>query len=346
VAVVVVGLATAGGVAYATIPDGGGVYTACMLSKAGTIRLIDPSLGGSSLLGHCTALETQITWNQQGQKGDPGVPGPPGKDGVSPTVAQLSTGDSHCAGGGAAITDARGTTAYVCSGQNGKDGQPFAGTFTSPNGKFSMSVADDGVQIVGPDSKIVLPGTGGVTVTSAGTVAVTGNELHTVAGNESVTIQGNRSESVGGVASTAVGGNRVETIGKDEAVSVGGSRTESVGAAESIAVGGDRSETVTGNESVTIHGGRTETIDDSENVMIGANRSEKVGSDESIRVGANRAEMVGGSLVLRASGTFSLDGSHVSINDGSTCEPAARAGDLVAYPALTILTGSPTVCIG
>ena len=77
VALVVAGLATAGGVAYATIPDSGGVYTACMLTKVGTIRLIDPSLGSSSLLGHCTALETQISWNQQGQKGDPGVPGLP-----------------------------------------------------------------------------------------------------------------------------------------------------------------------------------------------------------------------------------------------------------------------------
>lgn len=38
---VVAGLAVAGGVAYATIPDGGGVYTACMLMNVGTIRLID-----------------------------------------------------------------------------------------------------------------------------------------------------------------------------------------------------------------------------------------------------------------------------------------------------------------
>jgi hypothetical protein len=346
VAVVVAGLATASGVAYATIPDGGGVYTACMLNKVGTIRLVDPSLGSSSLLGHCTALETQITWNQHGQKGDPGVPGLPGKDGVSPTVAELSTGDSHCPAGGAAMTDARGSTAYVCSGQNGKDGQPFAGTFTSPNGEFSLSVADDGVQIVGPDSKISLPSSGGVTVTSAGPVSVIGNQLHTVANDESISIHGNRSESVGGDASTAVGGNRVETIGKSDAVSVGGSRTESVGAAESIAVGGDRTQVISGDETVTIRGGRTETIDNSENVTIGASRSEKVGADESIRVGANRTEMVGGALGLQAAAAFSLDGSHVSINGGTTCQPAARIGDLVAYPALTILTGSPTVCIG
>ena len=37
-------LALAAGIAYATIPDGGKVYTACMLNGVGTIRLIDPSL--------------------------------------------------------------------------------------------------------------------------------------------------------------------------------------------------------------------------------------------------------------------------------------------------------------
>jgi hypothetical protein len=82
VVVLVLGLLAAAGVAYATIPDAGGVYTACKLNATGTIRLIDPSGPSSSLLSHCTALESQITWNQKGQ------PGAPGKDGSSPTVAQ------------------------------------------------------------------------------------------------------------------------------------------------------------------------------------------------------------------------------------------------------------------
>lgn len=79
-------LALAAGIAYATIPDSGNVYTACILNKVGTIRLVDPSLGNSSLMGHCTQLETQITWNQHGQKGDPGpagLQGPPGPPGAS-----------------------------------------------------------------------------------------------------------------------------------------------------------------------------------------------------------------------------------------------------------------------
>jgi hypothetical protein len=68
-----------GGVAYATIPDGGGLYTACVLRVTGTVRLIDPSLGSGTLLGHCnSALEREVTWNAQGP---PGIPGPPGAAG-------------------------------------------------------------------------------------------------------------------------------------------------------------------------------------------------------------------------------------------------------------------------
>ena len=65
-ATTIVVLSLAGGIAYATIPYNGNVFTAC-IKKVGTIRLIDPSLGNSSLMGHCTALETQIKFNEQGQ---------------------------------------------------------------------------------------------------------------------------------------------------------------------------------------------------------------------------------------------------------------------------------------
>ena len=192
----------AAGIAYATIPDGGGVYTACRLNGVGTIRLIDPSGPSTSLLSHCTAFETQITWNQKG------------KNGVSPTVAQLSPGDSHCPAGGAAITDAAGTTAYVCSGLNGADGQSFAGTFTSPNGQFSLSVANDGVEIVGPGTSISIDGNGGVTVK--------GDHVETVAHDETITVQGNRSEMIGQDESIKVGGNRTESVSGNESVKVSG----------------------------------------------------------------------------------------------------------------------------
>jgi hypothetical protein len=84
---IVLGLVTAG-VAYATIPDSGGVFTACKLNATGTIRLIDPAIGGSSLLGHCVSLETKLTWGQaakgdQGVQGIQGIQGPAGPPGAS-----------------------------------------------------------------------------------------------------------------------------------------------------------------------------------------------------------------------------------------------------------------------
>jgi hypothetical protein len=134
----------AAGIAYAVIPDASGQYTACMLKSAGTIRLIDKSASPTSLLSHCTSLEQEISWNQQG---------PPGTNGASPSVAQLATGDVHCANGGAAITDASSNTAYVCNGTD------FAGTFTSPNGQYKLEVTDTGILLQSPGGRVRLNAT-------------------------------------------------------------------------------------------------------------------------------------------------------------------------------------------
>ena len=120
----------AGGIAFASIPDSTGTYHAGMLVKDGTIRIIDPTTD------QCKAkTETEITFNKQGPQGSQGVPGQNGTNGVSPTVRQVAPGP-NCPAGGAAITDAANSTAYVCNGSNGADGQPFSGTFTSPNGQY------------------------------------------------------------------------------------------------------------------------------------------------------------------------------------------------------------------
>jgi hypothetical protein len=327
------------GVAYATIPDSGGVYTACRLNGVGTIRLIDPSGPSTSLLSHCTAFETQITWNQKGQNG------------VSPTVAQLSPGDSHCPAGGAAITDAAGTTAYVCSGQNGqngKDGQSFTGTFTSPNKEFSLSVADDGVEITGPDATVSLPSSGGVTVKSNGNVSIQGNNVETVANNETTTVQGNRTESVGQDESIFVGRDRTTTVGRDEAITVHRNRTETVDSDQTVTVHGNRTQTVDNNENVTIGGNHSQTVGKDESVQVGGSRTESVGKDESVTVGAGRTETVGGDLTLRVDGNVNLRGSLVTINGGTTCQHVARVGDTVDVSSSVgvILTGSATVCVG
>lgn len=198
--------AVAGGIAYAAIPDAGGVYHAC-LAKNGSVRIIDPDTD------QCRANETAITFNQKGDKGEPGnpgaqgaagtngtngAPGQPGADGkdgtngVSPTVAQLDPGDPHCLNGGVAITDAAGTTAYACSGQNGQNGtngQPFSGTFMSPNGQYSIAVTDTGVTIakVG-GSHITLAGND-ITIRSKGNTALESDTNFSVRGGANVTIE-------------------------------------------------------------------------------------------------------------------------------------------------------------
>ena len=73
--VTVVLLAVAAGIAYATIPSGSGVFTACKLNGVGTIRLIDPSLPHSSFLSHCTPFETEVSWNAAGGAAGPAGPG-------------------------------------------------------------------------------------------------------------------------------------------------------------------------------------------------------------------------------------------------------------------------------
>jgi hypothetical protein len=309
--VAAVGLLVAGGAAYATIADSGGVLTACRLNSNGSLRLIDPS-SSSGPLSHCTANETQVSWNQDGQ------PGAAGKDGVSPTVAQLAAGDSHCANGGAAITDASGNVAYACNGstgapgQPGKDGAPFNGTFTSPNGQFTLTVSDAGVTVVGPDSSISLPAGGGI--------KIHGGDIQTVADDSTATVAG------------------------DETTTVGHDRTDSVGNDATATVGRNRTVSVAGNDSITIAGNRSETVHKNATARVDVDRTEQVGGNDSLTVSSSRTEHVGTGLQVQVGGTASILGSLLSLNGGSACAPAARLGDQVSSGQ--IVTGSPTVCIG
>jgi hypothetical protein len=78
-----------------------------MLKNVGTIRLIDPSLATNSLLQHCTALETEISFSQKGTKGDAGTPGAAG------------------AAGGQGIQGAQGVPGLQgIQGQKGDTGEP------------------------------------------------------------------------------------------------------------------------------------------------------------------------------------------------------------------------------
>jgi hypothetical protein len=178
--VVVAGLASAG-LAYATIPDGSQVYRACMLNKLGTVRLIDSSLPSSNLMSHCSnTLETEVSWNQQGQPGPQGLRGEPGKDGApgrdgtdgahgtdgTSVVSAVEPPGSNCAAGGSKLTAANGVT-YACNGAAGGGGgvtghevveafgaSQYVGGFvyvggsaiaTCPAGKIATGGSSDGV---------------------------------------------------------------------------------------------------------------------------------------------------------------------------------------------------------
>jgi hypothetical protein len=76
IAVAVGALALAGAVAYATIPDSGGVIHGCYNTTNGQLRVIDTGAGQT-----CKNGEAAISWSQIGATGPIGPVGPQGPSG-------------------------------------------------------------------------------------------------------------------------------------------------------------------------------------------------------------------------------------------------------------------------
>jgi hypothetical protein len=115
-ALVAIVLAT--GVAWAAIPDAGGVIHGCY-TKAGTLRVVEAE-------SQCKSTETALHWNQQGLKGDPGTPGVPGERGLpgepgakgdKGDPGNLALADKSCSEG-SFVTGFDGSGELVCSGGN------------------------------------------------------------------------------------------------------------------------------------------------------------------------------------------------------------------------------------
>ena len=166
------GLATAffivaGGVAYATIPDAGKVYTACMLKNVGTVRLIDPSLPSSNVMSHCTSLETQITWNEVGQQGAAGPVGPAGalglagKDGTNGTDG--APGETGAAGPAGPKGDTGATGDAGAAGPAGPAGPKGDTGDTGPAGPAGPAGATGAT---GPQGPAGADGSGGASTVS------------------------------------------------------------------------------------------------------------------------------------------------------------------------------------
>ena len=66
-----------GGVAYATIPDGGGVIHSCYARSGGSLRVIDAGVT------NCKSGETSLNWNQTGPAGAAGPAGAKGDTGAA-----------------------------------------------------------------------------------------------------------------------------------------------------------------------------------------------------------------------------------------------------------------------
>ena len=82
---VLAGLALAGGVAYATIPDSGGVIHGCYKTQNGQLRVVP---AGES----CLSSEQAIQWNQGGPTGPQGPPGDKGPVGDKGTGGRQRSG--------------------------------------------------------------------------------------------------------------------------------------------------------------------------------------------------------------------------------------------------------------
>jgi hypothetical protein len=127
--IVCAGVVFAGGMAYAAA--GSGEINACAKKGSGSLYL--PGDRG------CLPGDRGVTWNVQGPAGAPGPAGPQGPKG--------DTGDVGPSGP---------------AGPQGPQGPAgtFAGSFKSPNGQYSISVTDSGIELKGPGGGLVRLDTG------------------------------------------------------------------------------------------------------------------------------------------------------------------------------------------
>lgn len=78
------------GVAWATIPDAGGVVHGCYQKNNGQLRLVD-TLEGQA----CNPSEIAIQWNQTGPQGPQGIPGPQGVPGPAGPTGPAGPGGAQ-----------------------------------------------------------------------------------------------------------------------------------------------------------------------------------------------------------------------------------------------------------
>jgi hypothetical protein len=182
-AVAVAALLAAGGVAYATIPDGNGVINGCYQKSGGRLRVIDATAGQT-----CDSKkEKPLSWSQTGPQGPAGQQGPQGPSGPQgsdgPQGQQGATGPSGTSHG---YYESKGTASvfFTTSATTIQSiGSLPAGTYVVTSTGSNFQGGDNGwhicdltsggtllqrIYVSGDDVPYTL--TGAVTLTSTGSI--------------------------------------------------------------------------------------------------------------------------------------------------------------------------------
>ena len=136
--VALVGTTTIGFAAATTA----GVISACVNNSSGAVKIVGPT-------DTCPNNWSAVSWNAEGPAGPAG-----------PTGAAGPKGDTGAVGATGATGATGNTGATGATGSTGAAGT-FAGSFSSPNGSYSIQVTDTGIVLKGP-------GVGSIKLTDTG----------------------------------------------------------------------------------------------------------------------------------------------------------------------------------
>lgn len=172
--------AGAAGVAYATTAlssahQATSVIQACENPGNGTLRVVADNTTG------CHANETAVTWNVVGPQGPPGPQGDTGPQGL-----QGDTGPQGPAG-------------------------TFTGTFTSPNGDYSLHVTDTGISLQGPAGRIGLT-SGELRIESSNDLTLKAGNAASLESSSNLTLKAAGNASLAGAGNLALTGGAVATL--------------------------------------------------------------------------------------------------------------------------------------
>jgi hypothetical protein len=146
--IAILGLAAAG-IAYATIPDSGGVIHGCYDTKTGALRVIDT--------GSCVAKEAALNWNQTGPQGIQGVPGPQGPAGVAPAWARIDLNGNVTSGHNVAQGNVSHPQLGVyCIGGLTVDGVEFDPSVGTASGPAGFTSDGNGGFVPSPSQAVVV----------------------------------------------------------------------------------------------------------------------------------------------------------------------------------------------